>query len=84
MSRLNLPNLRDLRFLVNYMKTPSMGNVYLLGLDSDIWEDPNLLDLVSINPKKSDNWVSKAVTIAVADWYHRFIGRKFKVYRPLV
>ncbi|KAF2659984.1 hypothetical protein K491DRAFT_124748 [Lophiostoma macrostomum CBS 122681] len=78
MSKLNLPNLRDLDFLVRYMKTPSMGNVYLLGPDSDIWENPDLPDLISLNPKQSDNWVSRAVTVVVAGWLHRFVGRIFK------
>jgi len=79
MSKLDAPNLRDLDFLVHYMKMPSMGNVYLLGPDSGTWEDPDLLDLISFDAKKSDNWMSKAVVVIVVDWYHRLIGKKFKV-----
>lgn len=78
LSKLDPPNLRDLHFLVDYMKVPSMGNVYLLGPDSDIWEKPDLLDLVSIRPQKNDN-LSKLITILVVDWYYRLIGYKIRV-----
>ena len=84
MSKLNAPNLRDLDFIVHYMKTPSMGNVYLLGPDSDIWKDPDHLDLISMDPKKSGNCVSKAVAVIVLKWYHRLIGRRFKVSHPFI
>jgi hypothetical protein len=30
-----------------------MGNAYLLGQDSDIWSQPDLPDLVSLNPRIS-------------------------------
>ena len=31
---------RDLSFLQEWMARPSMGNVYLIGRDSDIWSSP--------------------------------------------
>jgi hypothetical protein len=61
------------------MKAPSMGNVYLLGPDSDIWETPNHLDLFSINPKKSDNSLSKLITVVVVDWFHRLVSWRLRV-----
>jgi hypothetical protein len=61
------------------MKIPSMGNVYLLGADSDVWENPDLLDMISISPDISDNWISRAITYVVTNWYHRVIGKTFKV-----
>jgi hypothetical protein len=79
MSQLSPPNPRDLHFLVKYMKAPSMGNVYLLGPDSDIWENPNHLDLFSIDPKKSDNSLSRLITIVVVDWFHRLVGWRLRV-----
>ena len=56
-----------------------MGNVYLLGPDSDIWEKPDLLDMFSMNPKESDDSLSKLITIVVVDWFHRLIGWKIRV-----
>ncbi|KAL9109279.1 MAG: hypothetical protein Q9227_006034 [Pyrenula ochraceoflavens] len=79
LSKLHPPKPRDLRFLVDYMKIPSMGNVYLLGPDSDIWEKPDLLDMISINPKNSDNSLSKLVTKIVVDWYHHSVGWRMRV-----
>jgi hypothetical protein len=56
-----------------------MGNVYLLGPDSDIWENPNHLDLIAINSKKSDNSLSRLITVMVVDWFHRLVGWRLRV-----
>lgn len=79
LSRLGPPNLRDLRFLVDWMKAPSMGNVYLLGPDSDIWEKPDHLDMIAINPRESDNSLSRLITKVLIYWYHRLVGWKIRV-----
>ncbi|KAF2034883.1 hypothetical protein EK21DRAFT_50114, partial [Setomelanomma holmii] len=78
-TQLSPPNPRDLQFLVKYMRAPSMGNVYLLGPDSDIWEKPNHLDLFAINPKTSDNSLSRLITVVVVDWFHRLVGWRIRV-----
>ncbi|KAF2741505.1 hypothetical protein EJ04DRAFT_547840 [Polyplosphaeria fusca] len=82
MAKLSPPNLRDLRFLVDYMKVPSMGNIYLLGPDSDIWEKPQLEDMFAVNPKEVDNSLSKMVTVIVVDWFHRLVGWRVRMKKP--
>jgi hypothetical protein len=36
------PNQQNI-FLTTWMRAPSMGNVYLLGPDSDVWVKPDLI-----------------------------------------
>ncbi len=42
------------------MQRPSMGRVYLLGSDRNIWSEPNYDDLVTINPPSSEIGCSTA------------------------
>jgi len=56
-----------------------MGNVYLLGPDSDIWETPNHSDLFSVNATRHDSLLSRLVTVLAVDWFHRLGGRKLRV-----
>ena len=79
MSRFDAPNARDFRFLVNWMKNPRMGNVYLLGQDSDIWENPAREDLVTLKARKIEDTVSRFVTDRAIHWYHQALGWSFKV-----
>ena len=57
-----------------------MGNVYLLGQDSDIWENPDVLDLIALNARREDDLFSKWVADCLVEWYHQILGRYIRVY----
>jgi hypothetical protein len=73
------PNARDFQFLVHWMKNPKMGNVYLLGQDSDIWEKPDLEDLVTLNARQVADSASRILTDRLIHWYHHLLGWRFRV-----
>ncbi|MCJ1246684.1 hypothetical protein MMC30_003893 [Trapelia coarctata] len=75
---LETPNAKDLDFLQNWMKRPSMGCVYLLGQDSETWEKPDVEDLVALRPRQADGLFSSWVTDSVVHIYHRILGRHFR------
>jgi hypothetical protein len=78
-SRFDAPNARDFRFLVNWMKNPRMGNVYLLGQDSDIWENPASEDMITLKARNIEDSVSRFLTNRVIHWYHQTLGWRVKV-----
>ena len=73
------PNKQDFAFLQTWMKAPSMGNVYLLGADSDVWETFDSAELVCLWPRKSDSSFAGFFTNSLVRWYHHLIGYRFRV-----
>ncbi|KAM0798017.1 hypothetical protein BDR22DRAFT_823820 [Usnea florida] len=69
------PNPRDLAFLQQWMKRPSMGDVYLLGRDSDIWSKPDTSDLIALNARTAEDAFTTWVADRAVHWWHRSIGR---------
>ena len=61
------------------MKRPKMGYVYLLGADSDIWEKPDLADLIAVKRRDSRSFFSYVLGDFVVRWYHRCLGKRFRV-----
>ncbi|MCJ1398042.1 hypothetical protein MMC11_001239 [Xylographa trunciseda] len=78
LSDMKQPRPQDLAFLQKWMKRPSMGCVYLLGQDSDIWEKPERTDLVALNRCKSEGVFSLWVTETVIHQYHQLVGKYFR------
>ncbi|KAI0435712.1 hypothetical protein F4803DRAFT_567435 [Xylaria telfairii] len=74
------PSEQDFRSLQIGMKTPSMGNVYLLGVDSDVWENPDASELICLKPNKTDSLITRFFTNKLITLYHHIIGHHFKVY----
>ena len=72
-------NSRDLSFLQEWMRRPSMGNVYLIGRDSDIWSKPNLSDLIVLRARHSDDLLTRWLSDTFVQIYHRVVGRFFRV-----
>jgi len=69
------PNKQDFKFLQTWMKVPSMGNVYLLGADSDVWETKlDSAELVCLLPRKSDSPFTRFLTTKLVRWYHHSVG----------
>jgi hypothetical protein len=77
--KLKSPRARNLQYLQVWMERPTMGNVYLLGADSDIWSDPNVWDLIALDQRPANDMFSAWVSDSVLPVYHRAIGRLFKV-----
>jgi hypothetical protein len=80
-TKIQKPNQRDIQLLQEWMKRPSMGNVYLLGRDSDIWASPEILDLVALNARHSEDFLSSWMADVAIHWYHHLVGWRFRVSR---
>lgn len=61
------------------MKRPSMGCVYLLGRDSDIWEKPDLRDLITLKPQQEEGLFFSWLEARFLHTYHQMIGKHFRV-----
>jgi hypothetical protein len=53
--QLQKPNPRDLRFLSDWLRRPDLGAVYLIGKDSDIWNEPDRLDLAVLKARRNES-----------------------------
>lgn len=60
---------------------PSMGNVYLLGADSDIWETTDPAELVCLLPRRNESCIA-GFTDQIVRWYHHAVGYRFKTPDP--
>ena len=61
------------------MKRPSMGDVYLLGRDSEIWSKPDTPDLIALNARTAEDAFTTWVADSAVHWWHRSIGRFLRV-----
>lgn len=78
LQQLKQPNPTALEFLQHWMKRPDMGCVYLYGRDSNIWEKPDLLDLVALKPQQSEGLFSSWLADHFLQKYHQTIGKYFR------
>ncbi|KAL9070527.1 MAG: hypothetical protein Q9161_004824 [Pseudevernia consocians] len=79
LASLRSPNPRDLAFLQEWMIRPTMGNVYLLGRDSDIWSIPDISDLIALNSRHADDPFTAWVANKAVHWWHRVAGKHLRV-----
>ena len=79
LSQLRKPHARDLRFLKEWLDRQDMGNVYLQGQDSDVWDKPDRLDLVVVKPRKKESLLSAWMSDNLVHWYHWTVGSKLTV-----
>lgn len=56
-----------------------MGNVCLFGPDSDIWELPDMDDLIVLKRRENDSLLSRVLGDFLIHWYHQYFGRRFRV-----
>lgn len=73
------PSKQDFKSLQTWMKTPSMGNVYLLGADSDTWENFDPRELVCLKPYKANSLIARHCMDRLVKWYHHLVGHRFRV-----
>ncbi|ORY03151.1 hypothetical protein BCR34DRAFT_573714 [Clohesyomyces aquaticus] len=67
------PLAKDLKFLQNWMKRPTMGYVYLLESEQDIWKHTDLEDLLAMKPNEQ-SLASRIVGDFLVQWWHRCWG----------
>ena len=79
LTALRKPSAHELHFLQQWMKRPTMGGVYLLGQDSDIWSNPKMSDLVTLRSTFSEDPTTLWITEHAVKWWHQIIGRHFRV-----
>jgi hypothetical protein len=73
------PIERDLTFLQNWMKRTTMGCVYLLGSDHDIWAQTQREELVVVKSNNGHTFAARVIGDWVAYWVHRLTRRTAKV-----
>lgn len=71
LARQNGPLERGVAFLRERIKPPTMGCVYLLGADADVWEKPELADLVVLKRAERQSMASRILGDFVALWWTR-------------
>ncbi len=69
--RLRQPNRARLGFLATWMQDVRMGYVHLIGSDSDIWSQPNILDMVSLQPPSADDLFTTWISETAIPAFHR-------------
>ncbi|KAF6234304.1 hypothetical protein HO173_007498 [Letharia columbiana] len=72
---LQKPNPRDLSFLQQWMESVSMGNVRLVGQDSDVWSKPDKSDLIALQARHADDPLTAWVTNTGVHWWHQVVGK---------
>ncbi|KAI1173336.1 hypothetical protein F4777DRAFT_600714 [Nemania sp. FL0916] len=77
-TKLGPPSEQDFKSLKSWMNDPSMGNIYLLGPDSDVWENFDASELVCLKPNRTDSLVTRFLTNKLVTMFHRIIGHHFK------
>lgn len=62
-----------------------MGNVYLLGRDSETWSKPDSSDLIALNARHTDDPFTGWLADTMMHAYHRVVGRflRVSVFHPL-
>jgi len=77
-AKIEPPSRQDFEFLQDWMKSPSMGNVYLLGADSDVWETYNPAEQLCLRARPNESTISRFITNWIVPRYHRLVGRFFR------
>lgn len=76
-SKLPPPHPKDLSNLQEWMRRPSMGGVFLVGRDRNVWAERK--DLIAILAKPSDNKVFRLLADKLTPLYHYAFGKYHKV-----
>ena len=77
--KLQPPGTLALSHLIDWMESPKMGTVYLLGLERDLWTKTQPYELLALKRREHDDLLSSLITKIVRAWLHPAIGRYFKV-----
>ncbi|KAI1357465.1 hypothetical protein F5Y08DRAFT_333857 [Xylaria arbuscula] len=77
-AKLGPPSAQDFKSLQEWMKDPTMGDIYLLGADSDTWENLDASEFVCFRPNRTDNLVTRFLTNKLVASYHYLVGHHFR------
>lgn len=69
---------RDLSFLQQWMERPSMGCVYLIGADGDIYRNTDLSELIAFKRPNSNPLAARILGDGWVKFWHRRLGTKKK------
>jgi hypothetical protein len=81
MASLTDPLPRDLNILQEWMQRPSMGSVFLIGRDRNVWSHGQ--DLVALKRPASNNKFSAWLIETLTPLYHYTFGKYHRVGFPL-
>ncbi|KAM0324608.1 hypothetical protein ACHAQA_007996 [Verticillium albo-atrum] len=73
------PHRRQLDSLVQWMEDSARGDISLTGVDSGIWKETDLADLVNMEPSSPDGF-TKRWSIQFIHFYDKFIGHHIHTY----
>jgi hypothetical protein len=79
-AKLPEPKPRDLKSLQEWMKRPSMGSVFLIGRDRNVWNHGQ--DLIALKPSAPRNKFSSWLVDNLTPLYHFTLGRYHRVSWP--
>lgn len=77
LAKLPSPNTRDVKSLQEWMERPSMGGVFLIGRDRNVWKDDQ--DLIALQKRPQGNQFSLWLTDTLTPLYHSTLGRYHRV-----
>jgi hypothetical protein len=66
--------------LNEWMHDPDLGEVRLMGEDCQIWTNQPPSELLALDRRDCDDPLSSWMTSFVTSWFHRTVGKYFKVY----
>lgn len=69
-----------MRFLSEWLRRPDLGGVYLIGADSDIWTDPDRLDLAVLKHRHNESIFTALLSDRFIHGLHRAIFRVVSSY----
>ncbi|KAK1761149.1 hypothetical protein QBC47DRAFT_397123 [Echria macrotheca] len=65
---------------LEWMTDPSRGNVFLAGLDRHIWDEPDIDDMVTLEPPSPESKFTTDLTIGLVQAYNKVLGRH--IHKP--
>ncbi|MCJ1435314.1 hypothetical protein MMC27_004686 [Xylographa pallens] len=80
--QLKRPVARDLKALKGWMRRPTQGRVRLVGSDSNLWENSDPRDVVTVDHSETAGPFSSWVANVLVWKYHALIGHYFKKPNP--
>ncbi|CRK29241.1 hypothetical protein BN1708_004917 [Verticillium longisporum] len=69
------PHRRQVESLVEWMDDQKRGDIFLLGIDSDVWKTTELADLVNMEPSSPDGFTNRW-SLGFLYYYDKVIGHR--------
>ena len=76
------PGPEALSSINEWMSRTSMGSVYLIGEDRDLWKSTQRQELLALDRSGCDDLLSAWMTNSATTWFHWAVGRYFKAGSP--